>query len=33
MYELVIEQFPRTNFERVARRRLEDLMRNVPRQP
>jgi tol-pal system protein YbgF len=33
MYELVIEQFPRTNQERVARRRLEDLMRNVPRQP
>jgi len=33
MYELVIEQFPRTNQERVARRRLEDLMRTVPRQP
>jgi tol-pal system protein YbgF len=33
MYELVIEQFPRTNQERVARRRLEDLMRTVPKQP
>ncbi len=33
MYELVIEQFPRTNQERVARRRLEDLMRSVPKQP
>jgi tol-pal system protein YbgF len=34
MYELVIEQFPRTNQERVARRKLEDLMRStVPRQP
>jgi tol-pal system protein YbgF len=33
MYELVIEQFPRTNQERVARRRLEDLMRTAPRQP
>ena len=33
MYELVIEQFPRTNQERVARRKLEDLMRTVPKQP
>ncbi len=33
MYELVIEQFPRTNQERVARRKLEDLMRTTPRQP
>jgi tol-pal system protein YbgF len=33
MYELVIEQFPRTNQERVARRRLEDLMRSIPKQP
>jgi tol-pal system protein YbgF len=33
MYELVIEQFPRTNQERVARRKLEDLMRATPRQP
>ncbi len=33
MYELVIEQFPRTAQERVARRKLEDLMRTVPRQP
>ncbi len=33
MYELVIEQFPRTNYERVARRKLEDLLRSVPRQP
>jgi tol-pal system protein YbgF len=33
MYELVIEQFPRTPQERVARRKLEDLMRSVPRQP
>lgn len=34
MYELVIEQFPRTNQERVARRKLEDLMRStVQRQP
>ncbi len=32
MYELVIEQFPRTNQERVARRKLEDLMRSVPRE-
>jgi len=32
MYELVIEQFPRTNQERVARRKLEDLMRSGPRQ-
>lgn len=32
MYELVIEQFPRTNQERVARRKLEELMRStVPR--
>jgi hypothetical protein len=31
MYELVIEQFPRTTQERVARRRLEDLMRSIPR--
>jgi tol-pal system protein YbgF len=33
MYELVIDQFPRTTQERVARRRLEDLMRSTPRQP
>jgi tol-pal system protein YbgF len=33
MYELVIEQFPRTPQERVARRKLEDLMRSAPRQP
>ncbi len=33
MYELVIEQFPRTAQERVARRKLEDLLRTVPRQP
>ena len=33
MYELVIEQFPRTAQERVARRKLEDLMRTVPKQP
>ncbi len=33
MYELVIEQFPRTAQERVARRKLEDLMRSVPKQP
>ncbi len=33
MYELVIEQFPRTTQERVARRKLEDLMRTTPRQP
>jgi len=33
MYELVIEQFPRTNQERVARRKLEDLMRTAPKQP
>ena len=33
MYELVIEQFPRSAQERVARRKLEDLMRTVPRQP
>ena len=33
MYELVIEQFPRTNQERVARRKLEDLMRTVPKLP
>jgi tol-pal system protein YbgF len=32
MYELVIEQFPRTTQERVARRKLEDLMRTTPRQ-
>jgi tol-pal system protein YbgF len=33
MYELVIEQFPRTPQERVARRKLEDLMRTLPKQP
>jgi tol-pal system protein YbgF len=33
MYELVIEQFPRTPQERVARRKLEDLLRTLPRQP
>ena len=33
MYELVIEQFPRTTQERVARRKLEDLMRSTPKQP
>ncbi|MGH9319913.1 MAG: tol-pal system protein YbgF [Vicinamibacteria bacterium] len=33
MYELVIEQFPRTNQERVARRRLEALMKTIPPQP
>jgi tol-pal system protein YbgF len=33
MYELVIEQFPRTAQERVARRKLEDLIRSLPRQP
>lgn len=33
MYELVIEQFPKTPQERVARRKLEDLMRTQPKQP
>ena len=33
MYELVIEQFPRTQHERIARGRLEDLMRTTPPQP
>jgi tol-pal system protein YbgF len=33
MYELVIEQFPKTPQERDARRKLEDLMRTQPRQP
>jgi tol-pal system protein YbgF len=31
MYELVIEQFPKTNQERVARRRLEELMKTTVR--
>ena len=30
MYELVIEQFPRTQHERIARSRLEGLMRTTP---
>jgi tol-pal system protein YbgF len=33
MYELVIEQFPRTQHERIARGRLEDLIRTTPPQP
>ena len=33
MYEFVIEQFPRTQHERIARGRLEDLMRTTPPQP
>lgn len=33
MYELVIEQFPRTQHERIARGRLEELMRTTPPQP
>ena len=33
MYELVIDQFPRTQHERIARGRLEDLMRTTPPQP
>lgn len=32
MYELVIEQFPRTQHERIARSRLEELMRTTPPQ-
>ncbi len=30
MYELVIEQFPRTQHQRIARSRLEGLMRTTP---
>ena len=30
MYELVIEQFPRSQHERIARTRLEELMRTTP---
>lgn len=30
MYELVIEQFPRTQHQRIARSRLEELMRTTP---
>lgn len=30
MYELVIEQFPRSQHERIARSRLEELMRTTP---
>jgi len=33
MYELVIEQFPRTQHERIARTRLEELMRTTPPRP
>lgn len=32
MYELVIEQFPKTNQERVARRKLEELMKTTVRE-
>lgn len=32
MYELVIEQFPRTQHQRIARSRLEELMRSTPPQ-
>jgi len=32
MYELVIEQFPRTQHQRIARSRLEELMRTTPPQ-
>ncbi len=33
MYELVIAQFPRTQHERIARTRLEELMRTTPPRP
>jgi tol-pal system protein YbgF len=33
MYELVIEQFPRSPQERVARRKLEDILRTTPPRP
>jgi TolA-binding protein len=33
MYELVIEQFPNTSQERVARRKLEELMRTTLQKP
>ncbi|TDI41275.1 MAG: tol-pal system protein YbgF [Acidobacteria bacterium] len=33
MYELVIDQFPRSQHERIARTRLEELMRTTPPRP